>query len=87
MMPWVCSPVESSAFLSATRERAALNWSALVGAFPVRLASRASNDQYSTGLKAMISRSRSATIRRAADWTRPAERPRLTFFHRSGLTP
>ena len=40
----------------------------------------------SSGWKASISRSRSSTIRVATDWTRPAERPRRTFFHRRGLS-
>src|SRR3989344_1634928 len=34
------------------------------------------------GLKARISCSRSTIRRRATDWTRPAERPRMTFFHK-----
>ena len=40
--------------------------------------------QYYLGSKAFISRSRSTTILVTADWTRPAERPVLTFLHRKG---
>src|SRR3989344_7312160 len=36
------------------------------------------------GLKARISCSRSTIRRRATDWTRPAESPRITFFHKKG---
>ena len=43
------------------------------------------SDQYSTGSKARISRSRSQTRRTATDCTRPALKPRRTFFHSSGL--
>ncbi len=46
----------------------------------------ASTVQYSSGTKALISRSRSQMSRRATDWTRPAERPRRTFSQRIGLT-
>ena len=46
----------------------------------------ASSDQYSTGTNASITRSRSTTIRSAAVCTRPAERPRFTFFQSNGLT-
>ena len=48
------------------------------GTFP---SSRASTDQYSTGTNASISLSRSQMIRSATVCTRPAERPRQTFFH------
>ncbi len=41
--------------------------------------------QYSSGLKAPISRSRSTMRRSATDWTRPAERPLLILPHRTGL--
>src|SRR3989338_10794647 len=44
----------------------------------------ASTVQYSTGLKARISRSRSTMIFTATDCTRPADRPRYTFFQRNG---
>ena len=40
--------------------------------------------QYSWGLNFWISRSRSTIRRRATDWTRPADNPRLTFFHKKG---
>ena len=46
---------------------------------------RASSVQYSSGTKALISRSRSTISRTATDCTRPAERPRRTFFQSSGL--
>ena len=46
--------------------------------------SLASRSQYSCGTKASISSSRSTTMRVATDWTRPALRPFLTFFQRSG---
>ncbi len=42
--------------------------------------------QYSSGTNAPISRSRSTMSSTATDWTRPAERPRPTFFQRSGET-
>ena len=54
----------------ARRERAAATLPASV----------ASTDQYSTGTNASISLSRSQMIRSATVWTRPAERPRQTFF-------
>ncbi len=40
--------------------------------------------QYSCGIKFSISFSRSTTKRTATDWTRPAERPLATFFHKKG---
>ena len=52
------------------------------GSFPSRLAMI---DQYSSGTKAWISRSRSVMTRTATDCTRPADKPRRTFFHKSGL--
>ena len=42
--------------------------------------------QYSSGMNARISRSRSTTKRTATLCTRPALRPRATFFHSSGET-
>ncbi len=42
--------------------------------------------QYSSETKARISFSRSAIRRVATDWTRPALRPRATFFHKRGLS-
>ncbi len=51
------------------------------GFFPL---SRAWSDQYSTGTKAAISRSRSVMRRTATDCTRPAERPRRIFSQSSG---
>ena len=41
--------------------------------------------QYSLVTKLLISFSRSTTRRRATDWTRPAESPRLTLRQRKGL--
>src|SRR4026209_1123679 len=51
------------------------------GLLPSSLAWR---DQYSTGTKAAISRSRSVMRRTATDCTRPAESPRRIFSHRRG---
>src|SRR5688572_22053205 len=45
----------------------------------------ASTVQYSTGTKALISPSRSTTRRTATDCTRPADSPRLTLVHNTGL--
>ncbi|MCO4699818.1 hypothetical protein LRR80_05919 [Streptomyces sp. RO-S4] len=42
--------------------------------------------QYSAVRNAMRSRSRSTTSRVATDWTRPADRRGMTFFHRTGET-
>ena len=41
-------------------------------------------DQYSWGVKARISSSRSTTSRVATDCTRPADSPRRIFFHSRG---
>ena len=41
--------------------------------------------QYSSGRKAVISCSRSATSRTATDCTRPADRPRFTLVQSTGL--
>ncbi len=46
--------------------------------------SSASMVQYSSGMKASSSFSRSQIRRRATDCTRPADRPFFTFFHSSG---
>ncbi len=48
--------------------------------------SRAVTRQYSVGMNARISRSRSTISRTATDCTRPALRPRATFFQSSGET-
>ena len=48
------------------------------------LFNKASMLQYSCGLKARTSFSRSQISFTVIDWTRPAERPLLTFFHKSG---
>ena len=69
----------SSALEPSTRESFAVNSG---GSRAARSASRL---QYSSGLNASISRSRSTTRRTATDCTRPAERPRRTFFQRMGL--
>ena len=42
--------------------------------------------QYSAERNAIRCRSRSTTMRVATDWTRPADRRGITFFHRTGLT-
>ncbi len=42
--------------------------------------------QYSSETNARISFSRSAMIRTATDWTRPALRWRATLLHKSGLS-
>ena len=44
----------------------------------------ASTDQYSWALNFSISISRSTTMRRATDWTRPAERAPGSLRHRTG---
>jgi len=75
----VSSPLPRSAFLSSNLMRRASNGG---GVSP---SSNAASVQYSSGLNAWISRSRSTTIRRATDCTRPADRPRRTFSQRSGL--
>ena len=49
------------------------------------LRSRSANaSQYSSGVNARISRSRSTTSRTATDCTRPADSPRATFDHSNG---
>ena len=48
------------------------------------LVNSASIDQYSLGIKARISRSRSTMRRTTTDWTRPAERPRAILRQRNG---
>ena len=48
------------------------------------LRSLAARSQYSADTNAMRSRSRSTITRVATDWTRPADRPGLTFFHSTG---
>ena len=45
-----------------------------------------SMSQYDAATKARRSRSRSTTSRVATDWTRPAERPCITFFQSTGET-
>ena len=73
-----CVPLEISSFLPLCWMTSAVNDS------PALFASSASRLQYSTGLNAWMSRSRSTMIRRATDWTRPAERPYRIFFQSSG---
>ena len=46
----------------------------------------ATRSQYSAGMNAMRSRSRSTITRVATDWTRPADRRGMTFFHNTGET-
>ena len=58
---------------------------AINGFFSPGILSFASNDQYSSGMNALISSSRSQIIRNATDCTRPALSPRFTFAHKSGL--
>ncbi|MNC90175.1 hypothetical protein D3C83_62400 [compost metagenome] len=60
-------------------------WWSLAGNCWPFFSSIASIDQYSTGLNARISRSRSTISRSATVCTRPAERPFFTVFQRSGL--
>ena len=54
-----------------------------IGSFLVFL-TVATISQYSWGLNAKISRSRSATRRTATDCTRPADRPLATLCHKKG---
>ena len=74
----VTDSVGRSAFSPPTSFRVATNSG---GVWPL---SRAWSDQYSTGTKAWISRSRSVMRRTATDCTRPAERPRRTFSQSRG---
>ncbi len=77
--PRAVSPSVSSALCPSTLNRRARNSGGSAAA------RSASSVQYSTLTKASISRSRSTTRRTATDCTRPAERPRRTFFQRMGL--
>ena len=70
---------ESTAFSPRTRATRAANGG---GALPSTCASMV---QYSSGRKALISASRSTTRRTATDCTRPADRPRRTLDHSTGL--
>ena len=81
-----------TAFTTAVASASLCSW----GLWPSTLTSEASKVcplpsqsasmvQYSCGLKARISRSRSTSSRRATVWTRPAERPVLIVRHRIGL--
>ena len=59
----------------------------LRGSASWRLASSfAEMSQYEAETNFIRSRSRSTTMRVATDCTRPADRPRVIFFHRTGLT-
>ena len=79
-MAWACSPVVTASFLpSAVPVSRAVNFFWLPGGL-----SRASRFQYSSGLKASISFSRSTISRTATLCTRPAESPRRTLRHRKG---
>ena len=53
---------------------------------PSELWHSTSISQYSSGMNFSISSSRSQMIRRATDWTLPADSPRLTLFQRRGLS-
>jgi hypothetical protein len=68
-----------SGFCPSSRTTLAVNGG---GTLPSTVASMV---QYSTGTNALISASRSATSRTATDCTRPAESPRFTLVHRTGL--
>ena len=70
---------DSSAFLPSSLLNLAVNGG---GVAP---STCTSTDQYSCGRKAVISASRSAMSRTATDCTRPADRPRRTFVHSTGL--
>ena len=74
----VSASLVSDAFSPRTSRSVASNCG---GRLPV---SRACSDQYSTGTKASISRSRSTISRTATDCTRPADSPRRTLSHSSG---
>src|SRR5699024_160283 len=52
--------------------------------FPALVENSASTRYEATGLKSIISRSRSTISRTATDCTRPADNPPLTFRHRIG---
>jgi hypothetical protein len=71
--------VESAAFSPSSRTTRAANGG---GALPSTCASMV---QYSSGRKALISASRSTTRRTATDCTRPADSPRRTLDHSTGL--
>lgn len=58
---------------------------AVIGFFSPSGRRLASKDQYSSGINASISSSRSHTIRKATDCTRPALSPLFTFAHNNGL--
>ena len=79
-------------------ETAVSAWSLMVGLYasPLKrmtcariaagVARSANTSQYSSGTNLRISASRSAIKRTATDCTRPADKPRATFAHNSGLT-
>ena len=69
----------SSTRLPSSLENLAVNGG---GALP---STSVSTVQYSSGLKAVISASRSTTSRTATDCTRPADRPRFTLVQSTGL--
>ena len=70
---------ESTAFAPSRRATRAANGG---GALPSTWAAMV---QYSSGRKALISASRSTTSRTATDCTRPADNPRRTLDHSTGL--
>ena len=61
-----------------------LNSISLSGKFCALCSPSASSVQYSCGTKMLISCSRSQIMRNAGLCTRPADKPRRTFFHSSG---
>ena len=87
----------SSAPSTSLTTASAIAWVGISAFFPSTLSSLPWNvgftfpsrssviDQYSSDLKALISFSRSHTMRNATDCTRPALKPRCTFFHNMGL--
>jgi hypothetical protein len=83
--PWraaITARVAASSGRAAFSPRTSLRLAMKSGGFlPLSLAC---SDQYSTGTKAAISRSRSVRRRTATDCTRPADSPRRIFSHRSG---
>jgi len=78
---WICSD-EASAFPSRTLVSSCQEARRSAPRSAVKMAGFS---QYSSGLNCRICRSRSTIILTATDWTRPADRPRVTFFQRRGL--
>ena len=78
-IPSACSFEASSAFFPSISASFAAN-----ARFEEAAVNFASMLQYSCDRNARISSSRSTIILTATDCTRPADSPRLTFFHRNG---